>query len=191
MLNQKKFTRRDFLNLSGLGLVGLFGPNLNPLMNLYQDQQGRVIYENISTHKKPTYDSEKVRIHWKDAVFPITSVVLGSDDPSHNRIWYKVGTEGYAHSGAIQPVRTDVNPVYYDFPPEGALAEVTVPYTDALWTPGERYHVAYRFITKPLIGSKMWSRDLTASPIITFWKINGISIITFQLLISGSSRPMS
>ncbi|NOQ38923.1 MAG: hypothetical protein GQ562_01260, partial [Anaerolineales bacterium] len=129
MLNQKKFTRRDFLNLSGLGLAGLFGPHLSPLMSLYQGQQGRVIYEHISTYKKPTYDSEKVRIHWKDAVFPITGVVLGRDDSSHNRIWYKVGTEGYAHSGAIQPVRTDINPVYYDLPPEGSLAEVTVPYT--------------------------------------------------------------
>lgn len=145
MLKQKKFTRGDFLNLSGLGLMGFFGPHLSPLMNLYLNQQGRVIYENISTYIKPAYNSERIRIHWKDAVFPITSVVLGNDEPTHNRIWYKIGTEGYAHSGAIQPVRTDINPVYYDLPPEGALAEVTVPYTDALWSPGERYHVAYRF----------------------------------------------
>ena len=133
------------MKLSGLGLFSLFGPQLSPLTSLYQDQQGRVIYEKISTYKKPTFNSERVRIHWKDAVFPITKVVLSNEEPFHNRIWYKIGTEGYAHSGGIQPVRTELNPVYNDFPAYGVLAEVTVPYTDALWTPGELYHVAYRF----------------------------------------------
>lgn len=131
--------------MSGLGLFSLFGPHLNPLMNLFSDQQGRVLYETISTYKKPTFNSERVRIHWKDAVFPITGIMLGKDEPLYNRIWYKIGTEGYAHSGGIQPVRTEINPVIYDLPPKGALGEVTVPYTDALWTPGEHYHVAYRF----------------------------------------------
>lgn len=144
MIQQKYFSRRDFLNLGGLGLMGLFGPRLVSLQDLYRGQQGRVAYEKITAYKKPTYNSEKIRILWKDTVFPITAVVLGNDNQSHNRIWYKIGTEGYAHSGGIQPVRTDVNPVHNDLPPEGALAEVTVPYTDALWTAGERYSVAYR-----------------------------------------------
>lgn len=144
-MDQKNiFSRRDFLNLTGVGLIGLFSPRLDPLTDLYQGQQGRVAYEKISVYKKPAFNGKKVRVHWKDAVFPITSVVLGNDYQSHNRIWYKIGTDGYAHSGGIQPVRTVVNQVYNYLPPEGALAEVTVPYTDALWTAGERYHVAYR-----------------------------------------------
>jgi hypothetical protein len=142
---KKKFTRKDFLNLSGLGLVSLAGQNLKPTFNIYAGLQGRVIDENITTYQEPSYESEKIRIHWKDAVFPITNIALGNGEPSHNRIWYRVGTEGYAHSGGIQPVRTETNPVVTEFPEEGLLAEVTVPYTDALWNPGERYHVAYRF----------------------------------------------
>lgn len=142
---KRNFTRKDFLNLSGLGVVSLVGRQLKPVLNLFTGQQGRVINENISTYKQPTYESEKVRIHWKDAVFPITSIALGMGEPSHNRIWYRVGNEGYAHSSGIQPVRTETNPVVTSFPEEGLLAEVTVPYTDALWNPGERYHVAYRF----------------------------------------------
>jgi len=144
MLKHNNFTRRDFLNLSGAGIIGLFGSSLSPLLDLYQGQQGRVAYEKTTTYTKPTFNSEKVHIHWKDAVIQITNVVLGKDGPSYNRIWYKIGTEGYSHSGGIQPVRTDINPISYDLPPEGVLAEVTVPYTDALWTAGERNLVAYR-----------------------------------------------
>ncbi len=146
--------------MSGLGLVSLFGKNLTPFSNLFLGQQGRVIDPSIYTYSKPTFNSEKIRIHWKDAVFPISKVVLGREEPTHNQIWYKIGTEGYAHSGNIQPVRTMINPVSADIPPEGALAEVTVPYTDALWNPGERYHVAYRFYYE----TTHWIKELVVGP---------------------------
>ena len=157
---KRKFTRKDFLNLSGLGLISLVGPQLKPFSNLLARQQGRVIYENISTYQQPTYESEKIRIHWKDAVFPITSIALGKGEPSHNRIWYKVGNEGYAHSSGIQPVRTETNPVVTTIPDGGLLAEVSVPYTDALWTPGERYHVAYRFYYE----TTHWIKEVVNGP---------------------------
>jgi len=157
---KQKFTRKDFLNLSGLGLISLVGRQLKPFWNLLAGHQGRVIYETISTYQQPTYESEKIRIHWKDAVFPITSIALGKGEPSHNRIWYKVGDEGYAHSSGIQPVRTETNPVVTTIPEGGLLAEVSVPYTDALWTPGERYHVAYRFYYE----TTHWIKEVVNGP---------------------------
>lgn len=160
MTDSRHFTRKDFLNLSGLGLVSLVGRQLSPVSNLLIGQQGRVIFDSINTYTLPSFESNKVRIYWKDAVFPISRVVLGNGEPAHNRIWYKVGTEGYAHSGGVQPVRTQVNPVISDIPPEGALAEVTVPYTDALWTPGERYHVAYRFYYE----TTHWIKEIVNGP---------------------------
>ena len=160
MSRSKQFSRKDFLNMSGMGIVSLIGQQLSPVSNLFAGQQGRVIYESIYTYSQPSFDSDRIRIHWKDAVFPISRVVLGKGEPAHNRIWYKIGTEGYAHSGGIQPVRTQVNPVMYDIPQEGALAEVTVPYTDALWTPGERYHVAYRFYYE----TTHWIKGLVDGP---------------------------
>lgn len=145
MSKDTRFSRRDFLKLSGMGLFGLANPGLSPINSLFSGQQGRVIYENVGVYRNPSFDSELVRLHWKDAVVPITQVRIGGGEPAYNRIWYRIGQEGYAHSGGIQPVRTRTNPVAADLPPEGALAEVTVPYTDALWNPGARYHVAYRF----------------------------------------------
>lgn len=138
-------SRRNFLKLSSMGFFSLFGPQLSPFKSLLAGQKGRVIFETVNIHQRPSLSSPRQRMYWKDAVIPITEVTIGDQEPSHNRIWYRIGSEGYAHSGGIQPVREDVNPVIYDLPAGGALAEVTVPYTDALWTPGERYHVAYRF----------------------------------------------
>jgi hypothetical protein len=157
---KNQLTRKDFLNLSGLGLVSLAGRQLQPIKHIYAGQQGRVIYENISTYQQPSYESEKIRLHWKDAVFPITNIALGMGEPSHNRIWYKVGNEGYAHSSGIQPVRTETNPVVTEFPVAGLLAEVTVPFTDALWNPGERYHVAYRFYYE----TTHWIKEVVNGP---------------------------
>jgi hypothetical protein len=145
MSSKRGFSRKDFLNLSGMGLFGLASPGLSPLSSLFSGQQGRVIYENVGIYERPSFDSRLIKLYWQDAVVPITQVRVGDQKPAHNRIWYRIGHEGYAHSGGMQPVRTRTNPVAADLPLEGALAEVTVPYTDALWNPGSRYHVAYRF----------------------------------------------
>ncbi len=155
-----KFTRKDFLNLSGLGLVSLVGRQLKPVLNIYAGQQGRVIPDTIYSYKQPSFESDRVRLHWKDTVFQITNVVLGKEESSQSRIWYQLGAEGYVHSAWVQPVRTETNPVRSEFPEDGLLAEVTVPYTDALWTPGERYHVAYRFYYE----TTHWIKDLVNGP---------------------------
>jgi hypothetical protein len=160
MIDKTRFTRKDFINLSGLGMVSLLGQNLTPVTNLLSGQQGRVINEHIFAYAQPSYESDKLRIHWKDDVFPISRVVLGNEEPEHNRIWYKISGGGYVHSGAIQPVRTSVNPVLSEIPPEGALAEVTVPFTDAIWNPGVRYHVAYRFYYE----TTHWIKELITGP---------------------------
>ncbi|MDZ7845091.1 MAG: L,D-transpeptidase [Anaerolineales bacterium] len=145
MSKNKQLTRKGFLKLSGLGLLGLSSPGLSPLSKLFSGQQGRVIYENIGLFQKPSFESKRLRLYWKDTVLPIAQVRIGGTEPEYNRVWYRIGREGYVHSGGVQPVRTQTNPVISAIPAGGALAEVTVPYTDALWTPGASYHVAYRF----------------------------------------------
>jgi hypothetical protein len=145
MTDHKNLTRRDFLNISGAGLLGLWSSTLKTWGRSQFQQQGRVIYDRISLYEKPSLESKETRLQWKDTILPITRVIIGDEEPSHNRIWYQIGHQGYAHSGGIQPVQTSLNPVEEDLPSEGALAEVTVPFTDALWEPGARYRVAYRF----------------------------------------------
>ncbi len=144
-------TRREVLKL---GLLGLGGLALRPYATLfdlstppppeYDGQQGRVLAGNIQVHLQPNFDSEKVRTYWRDTVLPITGATIGDEEPPYNRVWYRIGTEGYAHSGNIQPVRTVLNEPVAALPAEGALVEVTVPYTEARWGAGESSSIAYR-----------------------------------------------
>jgi hypothetical protein len=142
-------SRRDFLKLSGLGLAGFaarplrwFAPRLQGQL---ENQEGRVIYESIHTYDVPSFDGNIVRQFWEDSVIPITEVTIGEDEPAYNRVWYRIGEDGYAHSGGIQPVKTLVQPPIADIPEGGQLAEVSVPYTDARWKPDLSRGAAYRF----------------------------------------------
>jgi lipoprotein-anchoring transpeptidase ErfK/SrfK len=141
----KPFSRRDFLKLGGAGLCSLFVPRFNGLAAAAPDQQGRVLEAKISVYDIPSFDGKEVKTYWKDEVMPITGVTIGDDDAAFNRTWYRIGKEGYAYSGTIQPVKTILNKPTSDIPVDGTLAEVTVPYTDAFWGPGKEYDYAYRY----------------------------------------------
>jgi lipoprotein-anchoring transpeptidase ErfK/SrfK len=144
-MKNKPLSRRDFIKLTGLGLISFLGPNLSPFKQPPTEHQGRVIYENISVYSQPSFDAERIRLYWKDMVIPITRAAIGGKVPAYNRVWYRIGQEGYAHSGGIQPVKTEPQPLADSIPARGSLAEVTVPYTDALWNPDVPTRVAYRF----------------------------------------------
>ena len=135
-------SRRDFLRLSGLGLLGVLLPNrpLNSLLTepksaIYQDafdaQQGRVASRLIWLYDKPSFNGVRVKLYWRDSVLPITDITISDDVADYNRVWYQIGDEGYAYSGTLQPVRTLLNVPTLDVPATGLLGEVSVPYTDA------------------------------------------------------------
>jgi hypothetical protein len=168
-------SRRDFLKLGGLGLLGMALPRLpaasqefplsldslflgaavarrhratlpqirHPQGLLYQ--QGRILEDSVSLFDQPTFSGQRLKLLWRDAVVPISSVTISDDNSSHNQVWYQIGEEGYVHSGLIQPVRLELNTPVFSLPPGGALAEVTVPFTDAHWAPSRQEPVAYRF----------------------------------------------
>jgi lipoprotein-anchoring transpeptidase ErfK/SrfK len=165
-------SRRNFIKLGGLGLtlglglllppIGRISKNLTRFLRiplrtdasidflmdgetLSPEQQGRVVDAYIDVYDIPSYSGTKINTYWRDWVLPITDITVGSSADSFNMIWYKIGAEGYAHSGSIQPVFTILNPVIADIPMGGTLAEVTVPFTDARWAPGIDQPVAYRF----------------------------------------------
>ena len=108
-------------------------------------QQGRVLYDFINVYDRPSLSGEVVRQYWMDAIIPISEVTIGDEEPAHNRVWYRIGDEGYAHSGGIQPVQTLLQYPVTEIRPGGQLAELSVPYSDARWDLELRYEVAYRF----------------------------------------------
>jgi lipoprotein-anchoring transpeptidase ErfK/SrfK len=144
-------SRREFLKLGTISFAGLFIPYTGlarsaiPNQKSNPDQQGRVLNDKISIFDHPSFEGKEVKVYWRDDVLPITGVTIGDDQNAYNRTWYHIGEVGYAYSGSLQPVKTIVNKPSSNIPPDGCLAEVTVPYTDAYWGPGKEYEYAYRY----------------------------------------------
>jgi lipoprotein-anchoring transpeptidase ErfK/SrfK len=149
-MQSPRLSRRDFLKLSGAALAGLLLPkppgwpgalseNVAPL-----DERGRVLTDTLSLYDIPSARGRFQKSYYRDLVLPITGVALNEDTTVYNRIWYRIGEEGFAYSGHIQPVKTLINAPVDAIPLSGILAEVTVPYTDARKTPSVGALVIYR-----------------------------------------------
>ncbi len=147
-MGKMRFTlsRRDFLKLCGAGALGLFLPTAEDFapLSLLDGQQGRVTTPTLTIYDAPSFQANKVNTYWRDIVLPITGVTISDDEKAYNRVWYRIGEEGYAYSGNIQPVRTLLNEPQLEIPSQGLLAEVSVPYTDAHEQPSRESPVAYR-----------------------------------------------
>ena len=137
-------SRREFLKILGTSVfASLFWPTLNFNLNFPEGQYGRVAVDSINVYSEPTKKSKVINTHKKDTVFLITGTYVGEDSPT-NQVWYKVGEEGYAYSGNIQPVKIHLNPVTAIIPVSGALGEITIPFTDAHWQADLSSEIAYR-----------------------------------------------
>jgi lipoprotein-anchoring transpeptidase ErfK/SrfK len=167
MTNRSTISRRDFLKLSSLSLFGLVKYPFRQFKEQDSGLQGRVIYDEIKVYPTPSASGDVVRIFWKDSIIPITGITIGDDEPTYNRVWYRIGGDGYTHSGAIQPVRTVLNQPVATIPRGGMLAEVTVPYTDARREPNERKPVVYRFYYE----TTHWVVDLVNANGIPWYRV--------------------
>ncbi|MAT43419.1 MAG: hypothetical protein CL609_13865 [Anaerolineaceae bacterium] len=158
-------SRRDFLKYSGAAFGSLF---LMPLQDrgwLPKKVQpndglthayGRVISEALNVYQKPSLESKLVTTIWKDEVLPIAGVTIGEEEPAYNRIWYEMEGAGFVHSGRIQPVDINKNPIIENLPETGKLIEITVPYTDAIWHPKSPHIITYRLY----FGTVYWVTEI-------------------------------
>jgi lipoprotein-anchoring transpeptidase ErfK/SrfK len=163
-------SRRDFLKLSGLGLMGLASLPGLPFNSFFEDpfdaQQGRVTARLIWTYDRPSFLGGRVKIYWRDAVVPIINVTVNEDDQeAYNRVWYQLAEAEFAYSGNLQPVRTLLNTPSLTLPGERVLAEVSVPYTDAHEQTESRSRVGYRMYYE----TTHWVEAVTSSPDGSIW----------------------
>lgn len=150
----QQFSRREFLKLSGQALLSLFWipfaapPSYSEPRDLQQAAAhlglGRILHNVVTLYDRPSFSGKLIKTLWRDLIFPITNVTVGDNEPSHNRVWYELSGEGFAHSGSVQPVEIKDNQPKLDLIPSGQLAEITVPFTDALWSPNRTHPIAYR-----------------------------------------------
>ena len=125
-----KISRRDFLKLSGYGMLGMILPEF-PFVTQddFSNIQGRVVDGVVWSFEEPNKKSKRKKAYWHDIVVPITNTTVGEDESAYNRVWYQVEDDGYVYSGGIQPVRTILN-TPQQISLAGALGEVSVPFTD-------------------------------------------------------------
>jgi hypothetical protein len=145
-------SRREFLKLSGASMAALYVlAKTSPVSAFagFNDEStpsmGRIVTNNVKSYATPSTNSKELNVYYKDLVLPITQVTTGDDgEPAYNPIWYQINGEGYVHSGGVQPVEISLNELVKDIPAGGQLAEITVPFTDAIWHPILKQLVAYR-----------------------------------------------
>jgi hypothetical protein len=123
-----KMNRREFLTLSGISLAGLAFAPYRKEMNGDDDQMdlGRVCIESVSIYSQPSDKSEIRYQRYRNELVHLYYEVISEDGPDYNPKWYRVWG-GYVHSARIQKVHFRTNPVVYDIPEDGVLAELTVP----------------------------------------------------------------
>lgn len=125
--------------------MGMLLPDfsLSPSTDMFDTLQGRVIDRILWSYNEPNRKSKRKKLYWHDLILRITNTTIGDDETAYNRVWYEVEDGGYVYSGSVQPVHTILNePQLISL--EGALGEVSVPYTDAHLEANPSSEVIYR-----------------------------------------------
>jgi hypothetical protein len=143
----RRVSRREFLRLSGMGLLSLGMPLrwTRSQLEAGEEQLGRILAEKADIYLEPTFLARHIKTVWRDEVHPVLSAVIGDPRPETNRVWYELGHLGFVHSSAVQPVRAELQRPAPYVPYLGTLAEVTLPYVEAYWEPSKKARHAYRF----------------------------------------------
>jgi lipoprotein-anchoring transpeptidase ErfK/SrfK len=142
-MSKPRISRREFLKLSGYGLMGLTVPNLGFVLDEFHNLQGRVTGRTLWSYDVPDFTSQRKKLYWHDLVIPIANTAIGIDESAYNRIWYEAEEGGYIYSGSVQPVRTILNQAQH-ISLKGGLGEVSVPFTEARLEPDSNAEVIYR-----------------------------------------------
>jgi len=142
-----RISRRDFLKISTSTVAGMvFSPFLSDLESFDDATQVRVATQSVSVYSKPNDQSLIVGQHFRDELVNVYKEV-DAGTPTYNPIWYRVWG-GYIHRARLQKVKTLFNEPL-SMLPRGTrqLAEVTVPYTQAMrytktygWQPNLRLY---------------------------------------------------
>lgn len=137
-----KITRRDFLKLGAFSLAGIgFRPYFESGDSLDTGDIIRIALPSISVYSQP-WDQSLIRFQrFRDEIVHVYEVVTSPHGPGYNPIWYRVWG-GYIHSSYVQRVRFQLNPILPKISEKKQLAEVTVPFSQAMrynqftgWTP--------------------------------------------------------
>ncbi len=139
MLSRRQFLRRSAL-IAGVFLFPDIPPSLlrnRPLSQPAPAPLGRIATWHWQTvHAEPSLESEELTWKTYDEIIPLRYAIEGEAPWPSNPIWYRT-TEGFIHSGFVQPVKdAPQGEVVRHVREPGFWAQVTVPIAETRWEPG-------------------------------------------------------
>ncbi len=128
-----RLSRRDFLKLcAAAGLSSLaFRPFSGLDDNSERSDLARVTIRSVSVHSQASDQSRILFQRFRDELLNVYYEVESEFGPGYNPVWYRIWG-GYVHRANLQRVKVKYNPLAEYIPEGGQLAEVTVPYSQAL-----------------------------------------------------------
>lgn len=159
-----KFSRRDFLKFTGTVFGGMaFYPYLPPIEtfndgNIIRITSNGIDDKGVPVYAKPTDASNIIRMVYRDNLLNVYEEV-NSGTPGYNPIWYRVWG-GYVNRARTQKVQYILNPTQESIREKGQLAEVTVPYTQALRQVNKDWQQLNRLYYK----SVHWAKGIQTGP---------------------------
>ena len=177
----RNISRRDFLKLSGVGLVGLstlaFKPYQLPNYGYFSSPKrlpqfpsspiiGRVVDGDIDLRSQPTNDPTLNTSLAKlpaDTLVEWNRQVVGNVLFGLNNQRYVETPQGYIYASVVQPTRNLPNTPIAEMPAglPGFWAEVTVPYVElahegTVASPWMQDHITYNFPPRLYYGQVVW-----------------------------------
>jgi hypothetical protein len=123
-----RFQRRDALKLAALAAAASAFRPLPPAAGLEGSSLARVAATWIGLYSEPSFRSRRLAKLTRDSLVEPLARETADEGPPHNPLWYRLA-DGYAHSGNLQIVRWRPQAPVTLLPPDGALFEVSVPFT--------------------------------------------------------------
>jgi hypothetical protein len=155
------FSRRDFLKLSGAGLLGALLAELH-LDRAWADSpaQGRMTLSGINLYSDPSFKAKILHTYGRDEVVSITGEADGDPGNPYNNKWFQLDGQGYTYSGWVQPVETNYQKPVFEIPATGQLGEVTVPFSATRQDASYSAHTGYRIY----FATTHWVTGVTVNP---------------------------
>ena len=120
--------RRAFLKVGALSVGALAFRPVPPISGEAGPDLARVATTWIGLYAEPSFRSKRWARLYRDEILSPEAQETSDEGPAHNRLWYRL-SDGYAHSGNLQLVRWLPQTPVLTLPADGALFEVSVPFT--------------------------------------------------------------
>jgi lipoprotein-anchoring transpeptidase ErfK/SrfK len=140
---ESRLDRRGFLRLAALSTGALALRPVPPIGGEEGPGLARVATTWIGLYEEPAFRSRRLTRLLRDEILSPLERLSSDSGPAHNPVWFRFA-DGYAHSGNLQQVRWLPQNAVMALPANGALFEVSVPFTRSHRKPDAESDPLYR-----------------------------------------------